>query len=99
MAAGDVFIVTPTTVTNGNYLDVRPAASVEVSIHNLYWGGDSGIEVYIYDGSNRLGPIFTDTAKGGWINLNAHATNSIYYQIKNTSGASMFMSADGMTTK
>ena len=96
MAVGDVFDVVITSVANNGFQDVRPGAGVEVVIHNVYYGG--AIELYKSDGTNQI-RIYSDTQGGSLVSAALHATQTRYLRIKNISGASIFVSADGIQTK
>jgi hypothetical protein len=98
MAAGDAYIKAPTSTTNGSFLDLQPGASVEVVIHNIYAPTGSAYEVYYSDGTNNILVLSMPTG-GGALNLQHHCSNSYYVRVKNTSGSTVYLSADGMTTK
>jgi hypothetical protein len=98
MAAGDAYIVAPTSKTTGSFLDLQPSAGVEVVIHDIYVATGSAYEVYYSDGSNNI-LYLAMPAGGGALNLQAHCTNSYYVRVKNTSGSTIYMAASGMTTK
>lgn len=96
MAAGDVANFGPTSTADAAFLALQPGAGVEVVIHNI--GYDGAMELYFYDGTNQV-KMDEDTTAGSRLGLFLHCTNSKYYRIKNVSGATGFLSADGMTTK
>lgn len=96
MAAGDAYIVSPVTVTDTSFLDLQPGASVEVVIHNITIPAGTAAELYHYDGTDSILVMAFTTSL---MNLQLHATNSVYYRVKNVSGASRIYGADGMTTK
>jgi hypothetical protein len=98
MAAGDAYIVAPTSKTTGSFLDLQPGASVEVVIHDIYVGVGVAYEVYYSDGSNNI-LYLSMPAGGGALNLQAHCSNSYYVRVKNVSGSTVYMAASGMTTK
>lgn len=98
MAAGDAFIKAPASVADAAYMDIQPGAGVEVVIHNIYVPTGTAYTVERYDGSNSV--IFASMPSGGaMLNLQSHCTNTYRLRVKNTSGASAYMSADGMVTK
>jgi hypothetical protein len=96
MAAGDAYQLAPATVTDTSYMTLQPSAGVEVVIHNIYAPDGSAFSIHIYDGTDdiNIGSFVTSA-----LNLQLHATNSSYVRVQNNSGASIIMSADGMTTK
>lgn len=96
MAAGDAYIVSPVTVTDTSFLDLQPASTVEVVVHNVSVPDGTTFELYHYDGADS---ILVGTFTTSLWNLQLHCTNSVYYRVKNVSGASRIYSADGMTTK
>lgn len=96
MAAGDVAQFGATSVSNGSYLDFQPSAGVEVVIHNVGYAG--AMELYFYDQTNEV-KVDEDITAGSRLGLFLHCTNSKWYRIKNVSGSSALMFADGMTTK
>lgn len=96
MAAGDVAIFGPTSTATGAWLALQPSAGVEVVIHNIGYAG--AMELEFYDGTNLV-KMDEDGTAGSRVGLFLHCTNSKYYRIKNVSGATGFLCADGMTTK
>lgn len=98
MAAGDAYIKAPTSTASGSFLDLQPSAGVEIVIHDVYVAVGSAYEVYFSDGTNNI-LYLSMPAGGGALNLQAHCSNSYYVRVKNTSGATIYMSASGMTTK
>ena len=97
MAAGDAYVVLSATVTNGSFVDLQPSAGTEVVVHNIYMPEGAAYELYWYDGTNTL-KIDHDAAVGR-TNMQFHCTNGKWIRIKNTSGASQNIGADGMFTK
>ena len=97
MAAGDAVIVGLTSETNNSSLTIQPGASIEWVIHNIHVPEGSAWELYRTDGTNPI-KIDHDAAVGRY-NLQLHATNAQYYTLKNVSGATIFVAADGMVTK
>jgi hypothetical protein len=96
MAAGDVANFGPTSTANGSFLDLQPSAGVEVVIHNIGYAG--AMELYYYDGANSV-KMDEDATAGSRMAVFLHCTNSKYYRIKNVSGGTVYLSADGMQTK
>lgn len=83
-------------MANAAHMDLQPGSSVEVVIHNIYVPEGTAIEVYYYDGSDTILHMSTYTSL---YNLQFHCTNGVYIRVKNVSGSSAIMAADGMTTK
>jgi len=96
MAAGDAYIVSPATVTDTNHMDLQPSAGVEVVVHNINIPAGTAAELYQYDGADTILVMSMTTSLQ---NMQLHCTNSVYYRVKNVSGASRIYGADGMTTK
>lgn len=98
MAAGDAFTVTPTSTANSATLAIQPGAGVEAVIHNVYGPTGSAYTLAWTDGSNPV-TFLSMPAGGGALNLQCHVTNTRYLLLTNTSGATAYFAADGMTTK
>jgi hypothetical protein len=96
MAAGDIANFGPTSTGDAAYLALQPGSGVEVVVHNIGYAG--AMELYFYDGTNQV-KVWEDTTAGGMLNLQLHCTNSKYYRIKNVSGGTVYLCADGFTTK
>lgn len=96
MAAGDAYMVEPQTVTDTSFLAFQPSAGVEVVVHNVSVPEGKTFEVHYYDGTDD---ILVGTFTTSLWNLQLHCTNANYYRVKNVSGGSIIMGADGMTTK
>ena len=96
MAAGDAYVVAPTSTANNASLTLAQGSGVEVVVHNIYYGG--AVEFYWTDGTNPI-KFDSDTALGGRLNLQHHCTQTRYISIKNVSGGTIFIGADGMTTR
>lgn len=96
MAAGDAYIKEPATVTDTSFMDLQPSAGVEVVVHNINIPAGTAAELYQYDGTDSILVLSTTTSLQ---NMQLHCTNSVYYRVKNVSGASRIYGADGMTTK
>lgn len=98
MAAGDAYIIGPTSTGDTAFLDVQPGAGVEVVIHNVYAPLGSAVELYRYDGTNSI--LYDSSAADGTrYNMQFHCTNATRLRIKNVSGGTIFLAADGMVTK
>lgn len=96
MAAGDAYIVSPVSVADTAFLDLQPTSSVEVVIHNVNVPEGTTVELYHYDGTDSIKVI---TTAGSLFNMQLHATDTVYYRVKNVSGAAAILSAEGMVTK
>lgn len=96
MAAGDAVVVGLTQETNNSSLTIQPGASVEWVIHNIFVPEGSSWELYKTDGSN---PIKVASGAAPMFNLQLHATNAQYFTLKNVSGSTIYVGADGMVTK
>ena len=95
MAVGDVFSGISSVAAAG-YLDIQPAAGVEVVIHNIYH--DSDIQLEFYDGTNSL--IFdTDTGAGVYAKYAFHVTNARRIRVKNTAAVAKLIGYCGVQTK
>lgn len=98
MARGDAYIKAPTSTASGSFLDLQPSAGVEVVVHNVYVAAGSAYEVYYSDGTNNILAL-SMPAGGAALNLQMHCSNTYYVRVKNTSGSTIYLAADGMTTK
>ena len=95
MAVGDVFSGLA-SIAAAAYLDIQPAAGVEVVIHNIYHDGD--IQLEFYDGTNSL--IFdTDTGTGVYAKFAFHVTNAMRIRVKNTAATAQLIGYDGIVSK
>ncbi len=98
MAAGDVFHEGPTSTTDDGFLDIQPGAAVEWVIHNVYVPEGKAVEFEYFDGTNLI--LFdSDAVDGTRFMVNWHATNGTRVRIKNVSGGTIFLAADGIVTK
>lgn len=95
MAAGTVYQLGPTSTANGSYLDIQPASGDEVVIHNIYYAG--AVEFEYYDGTNTI-KFDSDTTSGARLVCAFHCTNSKRVRVKNVSGGSIYIAADGIYT-
>jgi hypothetical protein len=95
MAVGDVFSGISSIAAAG-FLDIQPAAGVEVVIHNIYH--ESDIQLEFYDGTNSV--IFdTDPSAGIYAKYAFHVTNAKRIRVKNTAAAAKLIGYDGVQTK
>jgi hypothetical protein len=65
-------------------------------IHNIYAPEGTVYSVHYYDGTDD---ILVGNYNTSLFNLQLHATNGTYVRVRNDSGASAILAADGMTTK
>ena len=99
MAVGDTYLL-HSSISAGAYLDLQPAGSTEIVIHNIYVPSAAPVTVERYDGTNSL--IWTGTLTGPFVltNLQHHCTNSDRLRVKNTHGSTAYrLAADGIYTK
>lgn len=96
MAVGDVSSFGPTSTADTSFLDLQPGAGVEVVINNIGYAG--AMELWLHSASADV-LVDSDATAGGRFGLFLHCTNSIYYRIKNVSGAAAVLTADGIVTK
>lgn len=94
MAVGDTVWFGPTSTANNAFLDLQPSGTVEVSVNNISHGGS--VEIYAYDGTNDVGPL-SIVGTGVETNLSLHCTNAKRYRVKNVSGGTVLLSAEGVT--
>lgn len=94
MALGDVQTAI-SSVANNAVLDIKPASGSEWVVHNILYG--ASMELYKTDGTNSI-KVDSDTTAGGRIGIYLHCTNTVWYQIKNVSGANAILSYDGVQT-
>jgi len=95
MAVGDV-VSGIASVANLVYMDIQPSVGVEIVIHNIMH--ESDVELYIFDGTNNL-KFDSEVGMGAWCGFFFHATNTIYYRVKNVSGVVQLIAYDGIQTK
>lgn len=96
MAAGDVSSALSPAVANNAFLDLQPAAGVEVVVHNIYYEG--AVEFYFYNGVQDI-KFDADATAGARLNVRHHCTTVNRIRIKNVSGGAQDISYDGMQTK
>lgn len=82
-----------TEVPAGGFLDIRPSAGVEYVIHNIAVPDGTMFELYYSDGVNN---IKVDSGAASIVDVHYHASNSIYYRVKNTSSSSAAIGYDGV---
>lgn len=94
MAKGDV-VNGLSNLANNASLQIKPSAGVDWAIHNLYYG--AGCEVRFTDGTNSI--LIESPAAGQSTNRSHRATNTRWFEIKNTSGSSANFGYDGVQTR
>lgn len=103
MTAGDSISSTGATVSasvaNNQYLTIQPGSGAEWRIESIYCGG--AYILYAYDGTNyteihrspAAGKVPRDVIDSDII------TNTLYFKVKNVSGASTVFSFNGVVWK
>lgn len=94
MAAGDVYLVGPTSTADDGFLDLVPSGGAIV-VHNIYVPAGSAVELYWSDGVND---ILVDSAAESFVSWQFHCSDSVYLRVKNVSGVGVYLGADGMYT-
>lgn len=89
-------VQTASVAING-FLDLQPASTTEIVVHNVYSPEGAAYELYWYDGTNSI--KFDHDAAVGRANVQYHCTNTKYVRVKNVSAATANLGADGMYTK
>lgn len=95
MAIGQA-VNTFSSVATGSYIDIQPDAGDEWIIHNILVSDSAAIELYYTDGTNEERVLATT---GGFLDYHFHVTNSVYYRVKNVSGATEYIGYDGIVSK
>jgi len=95
MAVGDVKSGI-SSISAGEYLDIRPPSGEEWVIHNIYHQDD--VEVYFTDGTNSI-KIITRKDNGVIPFTCFHVTNSYWIKVKNSTSSSALIGYDGVQTK
>lgn len=96
MSVGDIF-ATHGSVTNGGYMTIQPSGTTEWGIQNIYIPYGVECELYRTDGTNEILLYkLTDTIQ---FTQPLNSTLSIYFRVKNVSGASAYMGYDGKVSK
>lgn len=95
MAAGDAVFYSG-SIANNDYLTIQPAAGTEVIVQNIYY--PAAVEIERGDGTNWI-RFDADTTYGAKHDRVFRASNTQYLRVKNISGASVYIFADGVQTK
>jgi hypothetical protein len=95
MAVGDVKADLQ-SVTNGNYLEIRPVAGEEWVIHNIYYSGQ--VQLYRHNGTSSI-QFDTDSSSGARLGAVFHCTNGQFLRVINNAGATINIAYDGVQTK
>lgn len=99
-AIGDRIFFEANVADNG-YLDLQPAASHEANVYNIYFPG----QVELYRKSSTVDFKFADVGMfpvltgPGVFSLIMPVDNTKYLRVKNVSGGTMNIAADGVYTK
>ena len=96
MAAGDflgTYAVDPTSVSDGSFLDLVADTGEEIIVHNIYVPEGTAVELYWHGPS---GDIKFDSDTQGFASFQFHGTETIYVRVKNVSGSSADLAADGV---
>lgn len=94
MPIGDMFAGL-SSVLDGAYLDIQPAANHEAVIHNIHYAG--AVEIYWYDGANEI--LIDSAAAAGSHSFYAfHVNNTHRVRVKNVSGGDALIGYDGIYT-
>lgn len=98
MAVLDTYLLHSSVATTA-YLDLQPAGSTEIVVHNLYIPSGATVTIERYDGTNSL--LFTGTLTGPLTltNLQWHCTNADRIRVRNTHASTQRLAADGVYTK
>jgi hypothetical protein len=82
------------TYANNAFMDLIPSQDVE--IHNIYAPAAAALEYYQHNilGAAAVTVLFK-SASGPLAGINYKSTNGVYIRVKNVSGGSIEMGADG----
>lgn len=97
MAAGDVYVLGPSSIADTGYLTVQPTPGTEIVIHNIWHEGQ--IQIERYDGATACSGGTITPAPRLESRLAIHCTNGNYLRIQNTSGVAAKIAVDGIYTK
>lgn len=92
---GQVYSVL-SSIANDSYQTLQPTGTQELLIHNLYY--DGAVEIYISDGTHRV-KFDNDATYGARNGQYYKCTATIFIEVKNKSGSSMYIGADGYYTR
>lgn len=95
MAAGDAYVVVPTSTATTAFLALQPGSGVEVSVHNIFYS--VAVEVYWYDGTNSI--LLANDPTPGSMSGVWECTNSVYLRVKNVAAGTGYLGASGRVTK
>ena len=94
---GDV-VSALTSIADGAYLDIRPGASANWKIHNIYH--QSTIDIEFYDGTNSLVFVDCETGIGVYAYYSFGCDNTRRIRVRNMDGAAAkLIGYDGIVTK
>ena len=83
-------------IAAGGSLIIQPPAPDEWIIHNIYF--ENLVELYITNGANSF-LVDAGSGRGRFSYEVLHATNSIYFTVKNIATASKLIAYDGVRSK
>ncbi len=75
------------------YLDIKPPSGTEYVIHNITVDEGASFELYF---SNGTLDINIESGTMSIVDVHYHASNALYYRVKNTSDATVKMGYDGV---
>lgn len=81
------------SIESGAYLNMKPPAGVEYVIHNITISAAVTFELYFTDGVND---ILIEDGDKSIVDVHYHASNALYYKVKNTSGTAALIGFDGV---
>ena len=97
MAKGDV-VSGISSVANGAFLDIRPGASANWKIHNIYH--ESTISIQFFDGINELEFVTDEAGPGVYAYFAFGCDNTRRIRVENKHGAdAKLIGYDGIVTK
>ncbi len=83
-------------VANGEYMQIRPSASQEWVIHNIYHEGPA--ELYVSNGTVRF-KVDEDSEGGTWSGFFFHVRYDLFLEVLNVDTVQRYMAFDGVQTK
>ena len=96
-APGDMY-VSHASVASGAYLDLNPAGTEHIVIHNVYVVTGNSWSLHYYDGTNRI-TMDSNGPDGGLYNQFFHCKAGTRLQVRNDAGTSQLLAADGVYIK
>jgi len=93
MAIGDLYSGNTTLTDSASWIVASETSTQEVVIHNIYIPYGSEVEIYLLD---TMGECKILTTTETLYNYTFHINTTHCLRLKNTSGASIFLSFDGV---